>query len=167
MLYWVYTDLYSVCTGLYSVQISIYRYKIVYTCMTAYILIQDCIYLYGRCISEYIRVWTWTYENKIVYTHMNTVYLGTSPYICVWNIVQKCVCFGLRTMHLMHTARLFIPLRHERWYSWSPPYDIRLRFGNAAARHLLAGLVSDIRSGARQYFCSNTWPVYVRMLSAY
>ncbi len=75
--------LYRVYTGLYSVQISIYSYKTVYTRMSAYILIQDCIYAYEHCISGYIRIHTRTYRYKTVYTRTNAVYLGTSPYIRV------------------------------------------------------------------------------------
>ncbi len=83
---------------------------------------------------------------------MNAVYLGTSPYICIWNILQNCAWFDLWTVDLMHTTRLFIPLHHKPCYFWSPhqkpkkssPCAIskRLRFGNAVAHHLLAGLVS-------------------------
>ncbi len=61
MLYWVYTDL-------YSVQISIYRYttlnpsmKPVYLGIYVYEQVQDRIYAYERCISAYKSVYTRIY----------------------------------------------------------------------------------------------------------
>ncbi len=117
-----YTEYILVCTQYKSVYTGTrsyihvwqrtYWYKTVYTCMNALYL---SIYAYERVHTN---------TSPYIYTHMNAVYLGTSQYIRVWHILQKCAWFELRTMDLMITARLFIPLRHEHWCFWSPPYDI-------------------------------------------
>ncbi len=92
------------------------------------------------CISQYILVWTRTYWYKTVYTRMNYVYLGTSPYIRVYThmkhfakrcmvqgfepliscILNVCMHICIPTIDLMHTDLMLF----ESWYFSSPPYDI-------------------------------------------
>ncbi len=108
----------NVIQSIYWYVLSTNQYILYCTISYTYIQVQDCVYAYERCISVYIRVRTRTYRYTTKYTHMNAVYLGTSPYIRVWIIFAK-ICMVQDSNH-----QNLIPLRHERWYFWSPPYDI-------------------------------------------
>ncbi len=99
------------------------------------------------CISQYILVWTRIYWYKTIrISRMNAVFLGTRPYIRVWNILQKGAWFR-DSNHWSH-ARLFIPLRHECWYFWSPLYDIsKTDWDLGMPRHITCWLAGCQLSG--------------------
>ena len=100
-----------------------------------HILYQPCIYqVWILLYLVYIGVYRHMTVYESIYRHM-TVYASICAYKIFWQNVHDP---WIRTVNLMHTARLSRPLDHECWYSDCVCMVHVYCIGFRPARHLLA-----------------------------